>query len=126
MEPPRINPAIRDVMSVLAYLYLLFDKPDAATKLLAALARLDRGSQWAQRAHCLALLLAGRPAEAAAAARALLEQPMADADRVAVLRVLVKACWRLGEDDEARAYRRKIAALAAVTVLPNPAPGRLS
>ena len=107
----------RDALAVLSYTYLQFDRPDDAAVLLDALTRVDRDPSWAASARCLALLMAGRTDDAAQAARTLLDAELDDTRRCQVLRILARACWKLGLADEARAHQAAVRDLLAATVL---------
>ena len=107
----------RDAVAVLAHVYLRFDRPAEAAALLTVLVRLDADPGWARRALCLAHLHAGRYQEAVAGAEELLRDGLDDAERLPLLHIAAKGCWRLGREDEARAFREAARATAAVTVL---------
>jgi predicted Zn-dependent protease len=106
----------RDAIAVLANLYLRFGRADDAATLLGAVAALDEDPAWALRARCIALLRAGRHAEAAAEAERLLDAARDDADRVPLLHALSRACWALGRVEEARAAHLEACGAAAVSV----------
>lgn len=128
----------RDALAILAHVYLQFDRPTEAAALLHALEWHDRDAGgatgadpqglsqpglsshglWAASARALALLLAGQDAEAVALAERLLDAPLQDAQRVNLLRILARACWRLGRAEEARAHHAAMQTLAAATIVP--------
>jgi Flp pilus assembly protein TadD len=110
----------RDAVAVLAHTYMQFDRAREAAALLGALAVVDEDPAWALTARCLALVLAGDDEGAADEASRLLEQPLDDTRRRQVLRILARACWKLGREDEARAHLAALRQLAAVTVLQPP------
>ena len=113
----------RDAVAVLAHTYLQFHRAQEAAALLGALAVIDEDPGWALTSRCLALLMAGEDQRAADEASRLLEQPLDDTRRRQVLRILSRACWKLGRVDEARAHNEALMKLTAVTVLrPQPAP----
>ncbi|GLS30844.1 hypothetical protein SAMN04488498_1368 [Mesorhizobium albiziae] len=124
MTEPLISPDKRDVLSVLAYLYIKFGYPHNAAELLVALDRLDSGSRWARHARCLALLRAGHCEEAVAEAGRILEHPLDDEGRFLMLQVRVKAYWKLGLRSEARACQRMVATLLTEVAVPGASRGR--
>jgi predicted Zn-dependent protease len=111
----------RDALAILAHFYLTFGRAAEAASLLAALARLDGDPAWALRTRCLALLQAGEHEAAAAEAERLLAGTIDDAARSNLLRVLAKANWRLGRDQEARTHQLAAQEVALVEVLSGPA-----
>jgi hypothetical protein len=117
LRDPRAARRARDALAVLASVMLGNGRPGDAAALLAVLARLPGDTGWARRARCQALLLDDRPAEADQEARALLEEPMPDTARIAVLHLLARAAWRLGRGAEAQAHFAEAVALARTTVI---------
>ncbi|NRP75105.1 hypothetical protein ILFOPFJJ_06028 [Ensifer psoraleae] len=108
---PLMSPDKRDALSVLAYLYIKYDCPHKAAKLLFALDSLDPALRWARHARCLALLRAGHYEETVAETRRILEHPLDHEGRFRMLQVLVKAYWKLGLRSEARACQRAVTTL---------------
>jgi hypothetical protein len=105
---------MRDALAMLAHVYLRFGRPSEAAALLAALALLDEDPGWALRTRCFALLRAGLYEAARAETLRLLDAPLDDSERAPLLRILAKANWRLGRDEEARVHQ--IASQAATSV----------
>jgi hypothetical protein len=99
---------------------LRFDRPAEAATLLAALARISEDPSWALRTRCLALLRAGRPADALSEATLLIDSPMPDAVRAPLLLVMAQANWRLGNAAGARARFVEYRRIAAAGMLPPP------
>ncbi len=112
-----IDQRARDSLAVLAYIYLQFDRAEDAAALLDALARIDQDPTWARSTRCLALVMAGRSAEAQREAEALLLEDLDDTRRCHLLRILARACWNLGLAEEARAHQEAVRQLLAVTVI---------
>jgi len=112
-----IDQRARDSLAVLAYIYLQFDRAEDAAALLDALARIDQDPTWARSTRCLALVMAGRSAEAQREAEALLLGDLDDTRRCHLLRILARACWNLGLVEEARAHQEAVRQLLAVTVI---------
>ena len=112
-----IDQRARDSLAVLAYIYLQFDRAEDAAALLDALARIDQDPTWARSTRCLALVMAGRSAEAQREAEALLLVDLDDTRRCHLLRTLARACWNLGLVEEARAHQEAVRQLLAVTVI---------
>jgi hypothetical protein len=112
-----IDQRARDSLAVLAYIYLQFDRAEDAAALLDALARIDQDPTWARSTRCLALVMAGRSAEAQREAEALLLGDLDDTRRCHLLRILARACWNLGLAEEARAHQEAVRQLLAVTVI---------
>ncbi|MEJ0017907.1 MAG: hypothetical protein WDN25_15335 [Acetobacteraceae bacterium] len=119
-----VEPRTRDALAVLAYIYLQFDRAGDAAALFAALARIDRDPTWAECGRCLALVMAGRNAEAREAATRLLQAPVDDTRRCHLLRILARACWNLGLAEEARIHQQAVKKLLAVTVMRRTPTGR--
>lgn len=111
----------RDAIAVLANVYLRHGRAEEAAVLLQALAALDPDPGWASRARCIALLRAGRHADAAEAAERLLAGPLDDQDRVPLLHALSRACWAMGRTGEAREAQRAACEIAAVSLSRAPA-----
>ena len=107
---------IRDAIAILAHLFVRYGRAEEAVALLGAVAELDADPAWAQRARCIALLRAGRPAEAAAEAERLLDGRLDDPERVPLLHALARACWALGRAEEARAAHLAACNLAVVSL----------
>jgi hypothetical protein len=112
-----LAPRSRDALSVLAYMYLLFDRPAEAAVLLRALATIGGDGGWAASTLCLALVMAGKHEAARAEAMRLLPGAADDTARTLLLRVLARAAWNLGLGDEARAHQAALRALLAATVM---------
>ena len=106
----------RDALAILANIYIRFGRAEEAAAVFGAVARLDADPSWALRARCVALLRAGRHADAATEAKRLLEGRMDDTDRVPLLHVLAHASWALGRTQEARKAHREASSLAAVSL----------
>jgi hypothetical protein len=112
-----LAPRSRDALSVLAYMYLMFDRPAEAAVLLRALAAAGGDDGWAASTRCLALVMAGQHEAARAEAARLLPGAADDTVRALLLRVLARAAWNLGLGEEARAHQAALRALLAATVM---------
>jgi hypothetical protein len=112
-----IEPRARDALAVLAYVFLQFGRAGDAASLLHVLALNEREPGWAATTRCVALMMDGQAAAAREEAERLLSGSANDTHRCQLLRVLARACWSLGLEEEARAHQEAMCELLTATVM---------